>query len=307
MSFNIGMVSLGCAKNTTDAEIMLGILDSRGHKIVNNPSEADVIIVNTCGFIESAKQESIDTILEMAEYKNERCKLLIVTGCLAERYNKEVLKEFPEIDAILGVGDYDKIAELIDEAYAGERPALYGHMDTDVPEGLPRMITTGGASAYIKIAEGCDNNCTYCAIPKIRGRFRSRHMEDIIAEAEELAGNGIKELIVIAQDTTRYGVDLYGEYKLDELLTKLCEIEELKWVRVHYFYTEAITDSLIDVFAREEKLCAYVDMPVQHINNDILRRMARRTNSDQIRKRISDLREKVPGVVKNINNCRFPG
>jgi len=297
MSFNIGMVSLGCAKNTTDAEIMLGILDSRGHKIVNNPSEADVIIVNTCGFIESAKQESIDTILEMAEYKNERCKLLIVTGCLAERYNKEVLEEFPEIDAILGVGDYDKIAELIDEAYAGERPALYGHMDTDVPEGLPRMITTGGASAYIKIAEGCDNNCTYCAIPKIRGRFRSRHMEDIIAEAEELAGNGIKELIVIAQDTTRYGVDLYGEYKLDELLTKLCEIEELKWVRVHYFYTEAITDSLIDVFAREEKLCAYVDMPVQHINNDILRRMARRTNSDQIRKRISDLREKVPGVV----------
>lgn len=308
MNFNIGMISLGCAKNRTDSEIMLGILAEKGAKLVNDAGEADVLIVNTCGFIESAKQESIDTILEMAEYKKGRCKLLIVTGCLAERYNDEVLKEFPEIDAIVGVGDYDKIAEIIDIAFTGERPALYGHMDCDVPEGLPRVLTTGGTSAYIKIAEGCDNNCTYCAIPKIRGRYRSRREEDILAEAEKLAESGIKELIVIAQDTTRYGIDLYGEYRLAELLKKLCGIEKLKWIRVHYFYTEAITDELIDVFAHEKKLCPYIDMPIQHINNDILRRMARRTTSDEIRRRIADIRKNIPdATIRTSIIVGFPG
>lgn len=309
MKFNIGMVSLGCAKNRTDSETMLGILAEKGHSLVHDPSEADVIIINTCGFIEAAKQESIDTILEMAEYKKTgRCKLLIVTGCLAERYNDEVLREFPEADALLGVGDYHKIAEIINRAAEGERPAVYGHRDIDVPEGLPRIITTGGASAYIKIAEGCDNNCTYCAIPKIRGRYRSRTMEDIVKEAEELAENGVRELIVIAQDTTRYGIDLYGDYKLAELLKKLCRIEKLHWIRIHYFYTEAITDELIDVFAEEKKLCPYIDMPIQHINDDILRRMARRTNGAQIRQRIKDLREKIPGVtIRTSLITGFPG
>lgn len=308
MNFNIGMISLGCAKNTTDSEIMLGILSKKGAKLVNDAAEADVIIVNTCGFIESAKQESIDTILEMAEYKKGRCRLLIVTGCLAERYNEEVLREFPEIDAIVGVGDYDKIAEIIDIATTGERPAVYGHMDCDVPEGLPRILTTGSTSAYIKIAEGCDNNCTYCAIPKIRGRYRSRKEEDILNEAQKLANDGIKELIVIAQDTTRYGIDIYGEYRLAELLRKLCRIDGLRWIRVHYFYTEAITDELIDVFAAEEKLCPYIDMPIQHINNDILRRMARRTTSAEIRKRIIDLRERIPNVtIRTSIIVGFPG
>lgn len=309
MKFNIGMVSLGCAKNRTDSETMLGILAEKGHSLVHDPSEADVIIINTCGFIEAAKQESIDTILEMAEYKKTgRCKLLIVTGCLAERYNDEVLREFPEADALLGVGDYHKIAEIINRAAEGERPAVYGHRDIDVPEGLPRIITTGGASAYIKIAEGCDNNCTYCAIPKIRGRYRSRTMEDIVKEAEEFAENGVRELIVIAQDTTRYGIDLYGDYKLAELLKKLCRIEKLHWIRIHYFYTEAITDELIDVFAKEKKLCPYIDMPIQHINDDILRRMARRTNGAQIRQRIKDLREKIPGVtIRTSLITGFPG
>ncbi|MBP3359709.1 MAG: 30S ribosomal protein S12 methylthiotransferase RimO [Clostridia bacterium] len=309
MKFNIGMVSLGCAKNRTDSETMLGILAESGHTLVGDPSEADVIIINTCGFIEAAKQESIDTILEMAEYKKTgRCKLLIVTGCLAERYNDEVMKEFPEADALLGVGDYHRIAEIINRAAEGERPAVYGHRDIDVPEGLPRIITTGGASAYIKIAEGCDNNCTYCAIPKIRGRYRSRTMDDIVKEAEELSENGVRELIVIAQDTTRYGIDLYGTYKLPELLRRLCSIEKLHWIRVHYFYTEAITDELIDVFAEEKKLCPYIDMPIQHINNDILRRMARRTNSAQIRQRIKDLREKIPDVtIRTSLITGFPG
>ena len=308
MKYNVGMISLGCAKNRTDSEIMLGILAEKGFGIVNEPAEADVLIVNTCGFIEAAKQESIDTILEMAEYKDDKCKLLVVTGCLAERYNKEVLKEFPEINAIVGVGDYHKIAEIIDEAMGGTRPALYGHMNCDVPEGLPRILTTGNTTAYIKIAEGCDNNCTYCAIPKIRGKYRSRRMEDIVSEARDLAESGIKELIVIAQDTTRYGKDIYGKYSLAELLKKLCEIDGFRWIRVHYFYTEAITDELIDLFGTEPKLCPYVDMPIQHINNTILRRMARRTTGEQIRETIEKLRKVVPDItIRTSIIVGFPG
>lgn len=308
MNCKIGMVSLGCAKNQTDAETMLGILLDGGSEIVDNPVEADVIIVNTCGFIESAKRESIDALLEMAEYKKGKCKLLIATGCLAERYSEEIAKEIPEADAIVGTGDYDRIAEVIKCAFEGEKPIICGHRDRTPEERLPRVLTTPSYTAYLKIADGCNNNCTYCAIPRIRGRFRSRKIEDIVFEAKELAENGVKELILIAQDTTRYGVDLYGEYSLDKLLEELVKIEKISWIRVHYFYTEAVTDSLIDVMARYEKICNYIDMPIQHINNDILRRMARRTSREETIERIAKIREKMPeSVIRTSIIVGFPG
>lgn len=308
MKYNIGLVSLGCAKNQTDAEIMLGILAEDGFNIVYDPAEADVIVVNTCGFIESAKQESIDTILEMAEYKNGRCKLLIVTGCLAERYSKEILTELPEADAVLGTGDYDKITEIIKEAFDGKKPVLCGHKDRTPEERLPRILSTPPYTAYLKIADGCDNNCTYCAIPKIRGHFRSRAIENIVEEARDLAENGVRELILIAQDTTRYGADLYGEYSLDKLLLELVKIDKIEWIRVHYFYPEAITDSLIDVMAKYDKICNYIDMPVQHANNNILRRMARRTSREQMMEKINKIRKKMPdSVIRTSIIVGFPG
>ena len=308
MGYNIGMVSLGCDKNRVDAETMLGILKQYGHKIVGEPENADGIVINTCGFIESAKQESIDTILEMAEYKNGRCKLLIATGCLAERYNNELLEEMPEVDALVGTGDYQKIAEVIDNCFKGEKPALYGHNDCTQEEGLPRVLSTPSYTAYIKIADGCDNNCTYCAIPQIRGKFRSRKIEDICDEAKQLVSSGVKELILIAQDTTRYGKDIYGKYALCDLLEELCKIEELKWIRVHYFYNEAITDELISVMAKNDKICNYVDMPIQHINNRILKRMARRTKRDEIETSIAKLREAMPDVtIRTSLIAGFPG
>ncbi len=308
MGYNVGMVSLGCAKNQTDAETMLGILKEYGHKIVQEPENADVIVVNTCGFIESAKQESIDAILEMAEYKNGRCRLLIASGCLAERYNNELLEEIPEVDAIVGTGDYHKIAEVIESCASGEKPALFGNKDFTPDEGLPRILSTPSYTAYLKIADGCDNNCTYCAIPKIRGKFRSRKKEDIVREAEELAKKGVKELILIAQDTTRYGKDIYGEYALSGLLEMLCGIDGIEWIRVHYYYTEAIENKLIDVMAKNEKICNYIDMPIQHINDRILRRMARRTNRKEIEEKISYIREKMPdAVIRTSIIVGFPG
>lgn len=308
MNFKIGMVSLGCAKNQTDAEIMLGILLEDGCEIVYDPSCADVLVVNTCGFIESAKQESINAILEMAQYKEENCKLLIVTGCLAERYSDEIMQELPEVDAVLGTGDYDKIAEVIKKAFEGEKPVICGNKDR-TPEGnLPRILSTPSYTAYLKIADGCDNNCTYCAIPSIRGHFRSRSIEEIMDEAQNLAQSGVKELILIAQDTTRYGVDLYGEYSLDKLLEKLVTIEGIDWIRVHYYYTEAITDSLIETMAKHDKICNYIDMPIQHINNTILRRMARRTKREQIIEKIEKIREKMPDcTIRTSIITGFPG
>ncbi len=305
----IGMVSLGCPKNQTDAEIMLGILAEAGHTPVADPAEAEVIIVNTCGFIDPAKQESIDAVLEMAEYKQTgTCRLLIMTGCLAERYHEDIKAELPEVDAIVGAGDFDKIAEVLDDAIAGKDVCLFGHQNCDIPENLPRILTTPRHSAYLKIADGCDNNCTYCAIPMIRGHFRSRPMENIIAEAESLAENGVRELIVIAQDTTRYGIDLYGEYSLAKLLEKLCEIDGIHWVRVHYLYAEAITDDLVEVMAKNEKICPYIDMPIQHINNDILRRMARRTNRTEIENKIAKIRKAMPdAVIRTSIIAGFPG
>ena len=308
MKCKIGMVSLGCAKNQNDAEIMLGILLQDGCEIVADPSQADVIIVNTCGFIESAKRESIDALLEMAEYKEDKCRLLIASGCLAERYSEEIAKEIPEVDAIVGTGDYDRITEAIKKAFDGEKPIICGHKDRTPEERLPRVLSTPPYTAYLKIADGCDNNCTYCAIPKIRGKFRSRAIDDIVSEAEELAENGVKELILIAQDTTRYGVDLYGKYSLDRLLEELVKIEKIQWIRVHYYYTEAITEGLITTMAKYDKICNYIDMPIQHINNTILRRMARRTTREETIEKIRMIREKMPDcTIRTSIIVGFPG
>lgn len=306
--YNIGLVSLGCAKNQTDAEIMLGILANDGFNITYNPSEADIIIVNTCGFIESAKRESIDAILEMAQYKDGRCKCLIASGCLAERYSNDILLELPEVDAIVGTGDYDKIAEVIRAAVKGEKKVVCGHKDRTPEERLPRILSTPPYVAYLKIADGCDNNCTYCAIPMIRGKFRSRRMEDIVDEAKSLAESGVRELILIAQDTTRYGKDLYGKYSLDKLLEELVKVEGIEWIRVHYFYPEAITDSLIETMAKHDKICNYIDMPVQHANNYILRRMARRTTRGEMLGRINMIRKKMPDcTIRTSIIVGFPG
>ena len=294
---NIGIVSLGCPKNRVDTENMLGILGNEGFGIVANPDEADIIIVNTCGFIDAAKEESINTVLEMAEFKKNRCKLLIMAGCLAERYSGDILAELPEVDAVVGTGDYHKIAEVIKKAQSGEKPELSGHIDDEIPEGLPRILSTGSASAYLKIADGCDNKCTYCVIPKLRGKYRSRPMEDILSEAEALTKEGVRELIVIAQDTTRYGYDLYGKETLSALLTRLCQIEAVHWVRVDYMYPESITDSMIEVFAANEKLVNYMDIPIQHINDRILKLMGRKTTKEQITNLIEKLRSRIPDLT----------
>ena len=306
--YKIGLVSLGCAKNQTDAEIMLGILAADGFSITPNPVDADIIIVNTCGFIESAKKESIDAILEMAEYKKDKCRLLIATGCLAERYSDDILKELPEVDAIVGTGDYDKIAEVIKDAFKGEKKVISGHINRTPPERLPRILSTPPYTAYLKIADGCDNNCTYCAIPLIRGHYRSRKIVDIVEEARTLADNGVKELILIAQDTSRYGSDIYGENSLDKLLTELVKVDKIEWIRVHYFYPEAITKSLIDTMAKYDKICNYIDMPVQHGNDYILRRMARRTNQKEILSKIEMIRKKMPDcTIRTSIIVGFPG
>lgn len=306
--YKIGLVSLGCAKNQTDAEIMLGILAGEGFSITPDPADADIIIVNTCGFIESAKKESIDAILEMAEYKKDKCRLLIATGCLAERYSGEILIEMPELDAVCGTGDYDKIAEVIKDAFKGEKPNISGHISRTPPERLPRILSTPPYTAYLKIADGCDNNCTYCAIPLIRGHYRSRKIEDIAEEAQSLADNGVKELILIAQDTSRYGSDIYGENGLDKLLEELVKVDKIEWIRVHYFYPEAITESLIDTMAKYDKICNYIDMPVQHGNDYILRRMARRTNQKEILSKIDMIRKKMPDcTIRTSIIVGFPG
>lgn len=304
----IGMVSLGCPKNLTDSETMLGILAEAGHQIVTDVSEAEIIIVNTCGFIDAAKQESIDTILEMSQYKQDKCRKLIMCGCLAERYHEEIMTELPEVDAVVGAGDFPRIAEVINACMEDKCPCLSGNQNEPIPEGLPRTLATPSYTAYLKIADGCDNNCTYCAIPMIRGRYRSRKIEDILAEARELAANGVKELIIIAQDTTRYGKDLYGRYSLDRLLTELCKLDSIHWIRLHYFYPEAISEDVLDIMAREDKICKYIDMPIQHINNDILRRMARRTDSIEIEKKIELVRKKMPdAVIRTSLISGFPG
>ncbi len=308
MKYKVGMISLGCAKNQTDAEIMLGIIKDFGYEIVYEPDDADILIVNTCGFIESAKQESIDAILEMAEYKKKNCKVLVASGCLAERYHKDILSELPEVDAVVGTGDFDKILEAISGALENKRPVIAGHINRTPPDDLPRILSTPSHVAYLKIADGCDNHCTYCAIPIIRGKYRSRKIEDIVSEATELASSGIKELIIIAQDTTRYGKDIYSEYALPRLLDELCKVDGIEWIRLHYFYTEAVTDELIDTMAKHDKILNYIDMPIQHINNEILRRMARRTTREEIEEKIKSMRKKLPNcTIRTSLIVGFPG
>lgn len=308
MDYKIGIVSLGCPKNQTDAETMIALLTQKGCSTVSNPEDADVIIVNTCGFIDSAKQESIDAILEMAQYKETgSCKKLIVSGCLGERYSKDILDELPEADAILGTGDYDKIDEIIERAFAeDEPPVMCGNIDR-TPEGdLPRTLLTPEYTAYLKIADGCSNNCTYCAIPKIRGKFRSRPEEEILNEAKNLADNGVKELILIAQDTTRYGQDIGTD--LASLLEKLVTIDKIEWIRVHYYYSEAITKKLIDTMAKYDKICNYIDMPIQHSDNYILRRMARRTSREEMEEKIAYMRQKLDNCyIRTSIIVGFPG
>ena len=308
MSYTVGMVSLGCAKNRVDAEMMLFTLRQAGYKIVEEAAMADVAIINTCGFIESAKQESIDEILELAQLKKEgKIKAIIATGCLAERYKDQMMKELYEIDAVVGIGANADIAGVVDKVLEKEKVEIFPDKRQLPLEG-GRVQSTAYYYAYLKIAEGCDNKCTYCAIPMIRGRYRSREIENIVEEAKHLADNGVKELIVIAQDTTKYGVDIYGEYKLAALLKELCKIEKIEWVRVLYCYPECITDELIDVFAAEDKLLKYIDMPLQHCDGNVLKRMCRKGNREELTALIKKLRERIPGLVlRTTFIAGFPG
>ncbi len=293
----VSLVSLGCSKNLVDAEEMLGILEAEGYEIVADEEDAEIMIVNTCAFIDSAKQESIDCILEHAKYKeNDKNRILVVTGCMSQRYKEELKAELPEVDIVVGTNEYNKIAEILKD-YDKSKMAVYCSEEYIEDTNLKRVVTTPSYMAYLKIAEGCDNHCTYCVIPSIRGRYRSRSMEDIIAEARSLVDGGVKELVVIAQDTTRYGKDLYGEYSLPKLLDRLCEIEGLHWLRLHYLYPELLTDELIATIKNQDKICNYFDMPIQHCNDQILKLMGRRTSKAQLTELVSKLRREIPDCV----------
>lgn len=297
MAYKVGIISLGCAKNRVDAEMLLYRIRNAGYKLCEDVAMADVAIINTCGFIESAKQESIEEILELSELKKEgKIKAIIVTGCLAERYKEEVMKEIPEADAVVGIGANDDIVKIIDKVLQGKKQQCFPDKLLLPLEG-GRIQSTPYYYAYLKIAEGCDNHCTYCAIPMIRGKFRSRKMEDIIAEAKHLAEKGVKELVVVAQDTSLYGKDIYGELMLAKLLKKLCEIDGIRWIRVLYCYPDKITDELLQVMAEEEKIVKYLDLPLQHCNGRVLKTMNRKGNKEELVKLIAKIREKVPGIV----------
>jgi ribosomal protein S12 methylthiotransferase len=302
-------ISLGCDKNLVDTEVMLGLLASRGYEMTDDETVADIIVVNTCCFINDAKEESIQNILEMAKYKKEgNLKALIVTGCLAQRYRQEVLDEIPEVDAILGTSSYDKILDAVDKALEGQHTVTMADVDSLPEVSAKRMVTTGGHFAYLKIAEGCDKHCTYCIIPKIRGNFRSVPMEKIVEEATYLTEQGVKELILVAQETTLYGKDLYGEKSLHLLLKELCKISSLRWIRVLYCYPEEITDELIQVMKEEKKICHYLDLPIQHANDDILKRMGRRTTKQELINIITRLRNEIPDIcLRTTLITGFPG
>lgn len=306
---NILFISLGCDKNLVDSEVMLGLLDAKGYQIVDDETIADVIVVNTCCFIHDAKEESIQTILEMAEYKTDgRLKALIVTGCLAQRYQQEILDEIPEVDAVLGTTSYDKIVQAVEEALAGNGRVELADIDALPLVDSKRLVTTGGHYAYLKIAEGCDKHCTYCIIPKIRGNYRSVPMERLVKEAEELAEQGVKELILVAQETTLYGKDLYGEKSLHKLLRELCKISGIRWIRILYCYPEEIDNSLIQVMKEEPKICHYLDLPIQHANDEILQRMGRRTSKQQLSEIIGRLREEITDItLRTTLITGFPG
>ena len=302
-------ISLGCDKNLVDTEVMLGMLASRGYEMTNDEQEADIIVINTCCFIHDAKEESIQNILEMAEYKkNGSAKALIVTGCMAERYRQEILDEIPEVDEVLGTTAYDRILDAVDAALAGQHEVMTADLDAlPLPE-TKRLVTTGGHFAYLKIAEGCDKHCAYCIIPKIRGNFRSVPMERLLKEAQDLAEQGVKELILVAQETTLYGKDLYGEKSLPKLLRELCKISGIRWIRILYCYPEEITDELIQVMKEEPKICHYLDLPIQHANDTILKRMGRRTSKQELIDIVQKLRKEIPDIcLRTTLITGFPG
>jgi len=282
MALKVGLISLGCAKNLIDSETMIGILADGGYEITPEENEADIIIVNTCAFIDSAKEEAINTILDVAELKNNKLKALVVTGCLSQRYGEEVLKEFPEVDAILGTNDYDKILQAVEKVLSGERFVSVSDKDDHITETYPRISSMPSHVAYLKIADGCDNHCTYCIIPKLRGKYRSRPMDEIIYEAKCLADNGVKEIILVAQDTAYYGFSDLGGYKLHILLKELSKIEKIQWIRLQYCYPENITHELIEVIATNPKVVHYLDMPLQHISDSVLKRMGRKSREKEI-------------------------
>lgn len=312
---NVGFISLGCSKNLVDTEMTIGLFKKNNFKIVNNPEQADIIVINTCGFIESAKQEAINTILEMAEYKKNKCKYLIVMGCLVQRYKEELQEAIPEVDLFIKYKEYDTIWEQIEKVIGKNEKEESKNIAKEELltnkcglEFSNRIISTGRNFAYLRIAEGCSNRCTYCAIPCIRGKFVSRKMEDILKEAQELVNEGYKEIIVIAQDTSKYGIDIYGESKLAELLDKLSKIEGIKWIRFLYTYPESITDELIKVVKENKKICKYFDIPIQHISDTVLKRMNRKSNGESIRKLITKIRKEIPNVIiRTTVMVGFPG
>jgi len=302
-------VSLGCDKNLVDSEVMLGLLTRQGYGFTDDETEADIIVVNTCCFINDAKEESVNTILEMAEYKKEgKCRALIVTGCLAQRYQQEIIDEIPEVDAVLGTATYDSIVQAIETALSGTHLQKYEDISRLVLTDAKRILTTGGHYAHLKIAEGCDKHCTYCIIPKLRGSYRSFPMERLVKEAEELAEQGVKELILVAQETTLYGVDLYGEKSLHRLLKELCKIRGIRWIRVQYCYPEEIYDELIETIKEEPKICHYLDLPIQHASDRILKRMGRKTSQQDLRNIVARLREEIPDIcLRTTLISGFPG
>ena len=306
---NVLFISLGCDKNLVDSEVMIGLLADRGYQMTDDETRADVIVINTCCFIHDAKEESIQTILEMAEYKKTgTLKALIVTGCLAQRYQEEILEEIPEVDEVLGTTSYDKIVEAIEEALEGRGGVRIEDIDALRLPDTKRLVTTGGHFAYLKIAEGCDKHCTYCIIPKIRGNYRSVPMERLVKEARDLAEDGVKELILVAQETTIYGTDLYGEKSLHRLLRELCKIDGIRWIRILYCYPEEIDYDLIQVMKEEPKICHYLDLPIQHASTEILRRMGRRTSREDLEEIIGKLRREIPDIaIRTTLITGFPG
>jgi len=303
-------VSLGCDKNLVDTEMMLGLLNKDGYTFTDDEYDADVIVINTCCFIGDAKEESVNTILEMAQRKvDAKCKALIVTGCLAQRYKQEIIDEIPEVDGILGTSTYDEISHVLAEALGGKEHVQRFHELDELPEvETERILTTGGHYAFLKIAEGCDKHCTYCIIPSLRGNYRSVPMERLVKEAERLAERGVKELILVAQETTLYGVDLYGEKSLPKLLKSLCRISGIQWIRIQYCYPEEITDELIQTIKEEEKICKYLDLPIQHASDRILKRMGRRTTKAQLQEIVEKLRREIPDIaLRTTLISGFPG
>lgn len=304
---NVHIVTLGCSKNDVDSSMMYSLLDKNKYQMVNEPSQADILIVNTCGFIDAAKEESIDTILESVEYKNEgRCKKVLLSGCLAQRYPEELIKEIPEIDGIIGTGNIDYINELLDRSLAGDLFIKTDNLNSAYIEGIRKEEVN--RTEYVKISEGCNNNCSYCIIPSLRGKNRSRKIEDIYSEVEYLVSKGAREIILIAQNTTDYGIDLYSKYSLANLINKISKTEDLKWIRVLYLYPDHFTDELIEEFKNNDKLVNYVDMPLQHISDDVLKRMNRKTSKEHIIKTLKNLRKSVPDIViRTTFIVGFPG